>query len=399
MAVILAMLAVPVLALGAAAQDQEGFDTNGDGVADDFDGDGFADDLDGDCIPDDFNGDGIPDGDNTDFVCPEGKGGTLPTQLSLQQIARVLDFVYLQFPDVTEPGEEADGFPNIPRLPDGSPDWDTLDRLLGEPGERDLLQLPDDGIDQVMLEEEDINNVEFISPVTGAPVFVATPEALEYTLSQIAKVGGDDGLIGGSGSALKGPCMGQAWSFDSDGNPLDVAFDWNREAPPMKYAADGSDTDLVQAFTSDDPFVVDLNGAVIYTGVAGGFQNGTGPYEHDWFLAMNFYGFAGQNIDTGGDPNSGFENRNAGAVALYEDVPEAAKINGLMAINGKMSAPGTGNGAPDDFNTIEFQCLGSGFVEFTGGSDLPTQAGAALVLLSTVGLLFNARPAKTWGGV
>ena len=70
-----------------------------------------------------------------------------------------------------------------------------------------------------------------------------------------------------------------------------------------------------------------------------------------------------------------------------------------MAINGKMSAPGTGNGAADDFNTIEFQCLGSGFVEFTGGSDLPTQAGAALVLLSTVGLLFNARPAKTWGGV
>ena len=81
----------------AVAAAQEGADTNGDGVADDFDGDGMADDLDGDCIPDDFNGDGIPDGDATDFVCPEGKGGTLPTQLSLQQVARVLEYIFIRF--------------------------------------------------------------------------------------------------------------------------------------------------------------------------------------------------------------------------------------------------------------------------------------------------------------
>ena len=383
----------------AVAAAQEGADTNGDGVADDFDGDGMADDLDGDCIPDDFNGDGIPDGDATDFVCPEGKGGTLPTQLSLQQVARVLDYIFIRFPDVTEPGEEPDGFPNIPKLADGSPDWESLDQLLGEPGDRDLLQLPDNNINEALLEFEDINNVTFTDPVTGDQVFVATPEALEYTLGQIAKVGGDDGLIAGSGSALKGPCMGQAWSFDADGNPLDVAFDWNREQPPMKYSPDGADAPLVQAFTADDPFVVDLNGVVIYTGIAGGFPDGTGPYEHDWFMKMNFYGFAGQNIDTGGDPNSGFENRNAGSVNLYEDVPEIAKINGLMAINGKMAAPGTGNGARDDFNTIPFLCVGSGFVEFTGGTPLASVAGGAAVLLSTVGLLFNARPAKTFGGV
>ena len=80
-----ALLLTPALAVQASAQDQ-GNDTNGDGVADDFNGDGFADDLDGDCIPDDFNEDGVPDGDATDFVCPEGKGGTLNTRLSPQEI-------------------------------------------------------------------------------------------------------------------------------------------------------------------------------------------------------------------------------------------------------------------------------------------------------------------------
>jgi hypothetical protein len=411
--VLVALAAVPVLGANATAQsvgvDTNGdgvidaYDTNGDGVADDFDGDGAADDLDGDCIPDDFNGDGVPDGDSTGFECPEGSGGTLQTQLSLLQVARVLDFVFLQFPDVTEPGEEPDGFPNLPRTTDPDtgedvPDWGSLDRVLGEPGARDLLQLPDDGINQAMLEFEDINNVDYINPVTGETEFVATPDALAYTLAQIAKIGGDDGLIAGSGSALKGPCLGQVWSYDSDGQPLDVAFDWNREGPPMKYPPDGSDQPLVQAFTSSDPFKVHVDGAVIYTGIAGGFENGTGPWEHDWFINMNFLGFAGMNVDTGGDPNGNYKNRNAGAVNLNEDLPAAAKISGLAAVNGKMQAPGTGNGAPGDQNNIFFECVASGFVELKGGIPL-TAPGAALVFISTVGMLFNARPAKTWGGV
>lgn len=330
----------------------------------------------------------------------QGQGGTLPDVLTLQQVAIVLDYVYQRFPDVTTAGEEPDGFPNIPRMVDENgedqPDFSSLDMLLGDPGERDLLQLPDDEMNQVLLEAEDINNVEFEDPETGETIFVATPEALEYTLGQIARAGGDQGLIAGSGSALEGPCMGQAWSYDSDGQPLDVAFDWNRADPPYSYEDDGT---LVQAFTADDPFRVDVDGAVIYTGIAGGFENGTGPWEHDWFIAANFLGFTGSNIDAGGDPNSNYENRNAGAVNFNEDLPQAAKISGLVAANGQMEAPGTGNGTVSgDQNSVRFLCVGSGFAEFEGGIPI-TAPGVALLFLGTVGMLFNARPARTFGGV
>lgn len=399
-AAIIGLVALAAISSPASAQG-DGEDTNGDGVADDFDGDGFADDQDGDCIPDDFNGDGLPDGDISGLECAEGQGGSLPDQLGFQEIVYLLDYVYQQLPDTTEPGEEADGFPNIPRLIEGGedvgPDWSALDSLLGEPGARDLLQLADDGTNQDLLEFEDINNVEFVNPVTGEIELVATPEALVQTLTQVARAGGDQGLIAGSGSALKGPCMGQAWSYDADGQPLDVAFDWNRELPPVKYGPDG-DGELVQAFTADDPFVVHVDGAVIYTGVAGGLPDGTGPYEHDWFINMRFLGFAGTNLDAGGDPNTAYENRNTGAVNLAEDLPQPAKISGLLAINGQMEAPGTGNGAPGDQNAEQFLCVASGFVDLTGG--IPVSAGgAALVTLATVGLLFNARPARTFGGV
>jgi hypothetical protein len=281
---------------------------------------------------------------------------------------------------------------------DLGPDFSSLDTLIGDPGARDLLQLPDDQLNQVLLEAEDINNVAFENPVTGETFFVSTPDALAYTLGQIARAGGDQGLIAGAGSALKGPCMGQAWSYDADGQPLDVAFDWNREDPPYSYS-DGPGAPLVQAFTSADPFRVHVDGAVIYTGIAGGFENGTGPWEHDWFIALNFLGFTGTNIDAGGDPNSGYENRNAGAVNFNEDLPAAAKISGLVAANGQIEAPGTGNGTVSgDQNSTQFLCVGSGFVEFEGGIPL-TAPGVALVFLSTVGMLFNARPARTFGGV
>ncbi len=412
------VLFAPLLVGVASADHGPGDDTNSDGVEDDFDHDGVADDLDGDCIPDDFDGDGVPDADNTDNSiyyqnCDpsdfEGEGGALPESLSLQTITGVLDPLYLFIPDLTGPDGVPDGFPDIPRLIDPAtgddlgPDWSVLDNVDGDPGARDLTQLPDNEINEFLLEKEDVNNTEFVDPITGETEFVATPAALAHTITQINRARGDLGLVAGSGSNLRGPCMGQAWSYDSDGQPLDVAWDWDRAAPPVSFSDDPSESELQQAFSSERPFKVHVDGAVIYTGIAGGLQPGTGPLEHDWFIRLEFLGFSGTNIDDGGDPNRRGKNRNAGALAFFEDIPEPAKISGLVAVNGQMDAPetGTGEAGPDGGaigNNVPFFCIASGFVEFQGGIPL-TAPGAALVFLSTVGLLFNARPAKTWGGV
>jgi hypothetical protein len=202
--------------------------------------------------------------------------------------------------------------------------------------------------------------------------------------------------------------MGQAWSYDSDGQPLDVAWDWDQDGPPIGFKegpfdADVDDLPVEPIFTSDNPFQVDVDGAVIYTGLAGGVPDGTGPLDHDWFIQIEFLGFTGANIDAGGDPNRSGENRNLGAVNLNEDLPAPAKISGLVAVNGQMDAPSSGTGADDGTsgavpNGMPFFCIGSGFVDFQGGIPL-TAPGVALVFLSTVGMLFNARPARTWGGV
>jgi hypothetical protein len=336
----------------------------------------------------------------------DGEGGTLPDELSLQQITVILRDVYMAIPDTTGPDGQPDTFPDIPRRTDASgqdagPDWGVLDQLLGEPGDRDLLQLPDNQINEALLEQEDINNVEFVDPDTGETFFVATDESLAHTLEQINRARADQGLIGGSGAALRGPCMGMAWSYDSDGQPLDVAWDWNRPGPPLGLAdlSVGPDESPVeQVFTKDRPFRVDVDGAVIYTGVAGGLSAGSGPIDHDWFIKMKFLGFAGTNVDSGGDPNTTGENRNLGAVNLHEDLPEPVKISGLIAVNAQMDAPSTGADGATERNQSPMFCIGSGFVDFQGGIPL-TLPGVALLLLSTVGLLFNARPARTWGGV
>ena len=419
-----ALLTLTFLAPTAGAQDEppEPVDTDGDGQRDDWDGDGLPDnDDDKPCEWDDKDDadntgtpDGIPDADGTppDVEGCEGEGGSLPEQLSEQRVRIILSEVYANIADVTEEGETPDTFPNIPRLLDENgndigPDWTVLDRLIGEPGVRDLLQEPDDRINQELLEAEDQNNEQIIDPLDpNRIVLIATSDAMDHTLTQIQRARTDLGLVGGSGSELSGPCMGMAWSYDSDGQPLDVAWDWDQDGPPIGFKEGPFDADelpLEPIFTSDNPFIVDVDGAVIYTGLAGGVPDGTGPLDHDWFIEINFLGFAGANIDAGGDPNRSGENRNLGAVNLNEDLPAPAKISGLVAVNGQMSAPNSGTGADDGTsgavpNGLPFFCIGSGFVDFQGGIPL-TAPGVALVFLSTVGMLFNARPAKTWGGV
>lgn len=417
-----ALLVTTFLVPTAGAQDEPAtpIDTDGDGQRDDWDGDGRPDnDDDRPCEWDDKDDaantgapDGIPDAVGTpDGDDCEGEGGSLADRLSPQRVRVILSDVYASIADVTEEGEVPDTFPNIPRRiengVDVGPDWTVLDRLIGEPGVRDLLQEPDDHIDQALLEAEDRSNEQIIDPEDpDRVVLIATGDAMDHTIAQIERARSDLGLVGGSGSELSGPCMGMAWSYDSDGRPLDVAWDFDQDGPPMGFSDgpfDEGELPIEPIFTSDNPFRVDVDGAVIYTGLAGGVPDGTGPLEHDWFIELNFLGFTGANIDAGGDPNRSGENRNLGAVNLDEDLPAPAKISGLVAVNGQMSAPESGTGEDDGTsgavgNGLPFFCIGSGFVDFQGGIPL-TAPGVALVFLATVGMLFNARPARTWGGV
>jgi len=269
----------------------------------------------------------------------EEGGEELPEALSPKDIRRFLNQVTEEFGV-----DEATGFPVLP---------EDLDELLGEPGDRDL-------------------------PESDLPI--ATPAQRRAAAERIAAVGGEV-EASGSGSSLVGPCMGFAWSYREDGSPLYAIMDFNRAAPPVEIYPDFGEV----AFTESNPYLTDVNGTTVYAGVAGGRAPGTGPRNHDWTIEIEFAGI-GNELDGGGDPNGEGENRNLGAVSSKEDLPEAAKVNAKAQIKGRMVAD---NG---------FKCEGSGYVEFIGGRDL-TGPGAALVLISGVGMLFNARPARTFHGV
>lgn len=293
----------------------------------------------------------------------DGLGGSLPSTLSADQVAGILAEVYARVPDI-----DGDGFPDLPDDANGDPDFDVLDRLLGEPGVRDIE--PGDNGNVVTTNEN------------GEVTIEATDALKDQAAVQVARAGCDPGLIAGSGSALSGPCMGMAWSYDENGDPLDQAADWSFQNAPVDLFGGGAGD---QAFTSDNPFQVDANGFVIYTGVAGGLEPGSGPQQHDWFIQIKLFG-TGTNLDAGGDPNSTGENRNAGAVNLRDDLPGAAKVSAIIGANGQMET-----------QAGDFRCVGSGFVELQGGLD-PTVPGVALAAIAAIGLLFNARPALTWGG-
>jgi hypothetical protein len=73
-------------------------------------------------------------------------------------------------------------------------------------------------------------------------------------------------------------------------------------------------------------------------------------------------------------------------VNLRDDLPASAKVNAVIAVNGRMET-----------QAGDFRCVGSGYVDLKGNLD-PTVPGVALVALAGIGLLFNSRPALTWGG-
>ena len=182
----------------------------------------------------------------------------------------------------------------------------------------------------------------------------------------------DDG-----GSELVGPCMGIAASMAPDGDGftvIDMAADFNDPGPPIDVFEPLAGNTFAQAFTSDNPYLVHVDGFVVYAGRAD-----PAPIDHSWEIRT--YGIS---VDSGGDPNPNAKNRNAGTVNLNEDLPAGAKVNALFYIEADMNADGG------------FLCIGSGYFETTGGSRTLEGAGIVLVLAAGLGALFNTRPAKTW---
>lgn len=191
----------------------------------------------------------------------------------------------------------------------------------------------------------------------GEPVYLGLVTAAE-----------DEPLPDGGGSKLTGPCMGVALSFDDEGSLIDAAADFDDAAPPVDLIDGG------QAFTAANAYEVHVDGWVVYAGRAD-----PAPIDHSWYIKT-----LGVSLDSGGDDNPDAENRNAGSVDLGGTLPAPAKVNALFYMEGEMTADGG------------FLCEGSGYWATVGGAPALEGAGLVLLLLGGAGLLFNARPARTW---
>lgn len=177
----------------------------------------------------------------------------------------------------------------------------------------------------------------------------------------------------GPSSSLEGVCGGWAYSFDENGELIDSAIAIGNGTPPIDTFDGG------QAFTSSNPFQVDTRGLVQYFGFMP--RDDVGPMDHEWTIKTS-----GISLDSGGDPNENGENLNAGIVDLAEDLP--VKFSAKVQVSGQLDSSNIGS------------CIGEGHVEFIGNglTDPVGLAGLALLGGGIFGLLFNARPARTWRG-
>ena len=236
-----------------------------------------------------------------------------------------------------------------------------------------------ESVDEFLLQLGELLNVsgDEIPSIIGEPGEDDLPPGFMTVISD--GIASDD-LPAGSGSELTGPCMGIAASVGpADGGGfevIDIAADFDDPGPPIDLMAPYDSGGYAQAFTSDNPFEVHVDGFVIYAGRAD-----PAPINHSWEIRTQ-----GLSLDSGGDPNPNAKNRNAGTVNLEEDLPAAAKVNALFYIEGDMVADGG------------FSCIGSGYFKTIGGSRALEGAGVVLVLAMGVGALFNTRPARTWKG-
>jgi hypothetical protein len=198
----------------------------------------------------------------------------------------------------------------------------------------------------------------------------AREDALE---ARFNKLKAEDPGHTGSGSSLTGTCGGFAYSFNDKGVLIDAAMDSGDDSAPVSLMDGG------QAFTSDNPFTVHNQGSVVYMGFVE-----PPPIDHTWSVSVSVLG-TDITVDSGGHPNEGEHNRNFGTVDLGQDFP--LKIQFTAKITGQF----------DSANGVH--CAGSGWVEVTGETNILITLGAALLaLIGVAGILFNARPARTWKG-
>ena len=169
----------------------------------------------------------------------------------------------------------------------------------------------------------------------------------------------------GGGSSLTGPCMGVGVSFAEDGSVVDVVADFSDPSAPVDLKDGG------QAGTAGNPFVVDTQGFIIYAGIAE-----PGPLGHTWDVNVQ-----GVPVRSGGDDNPEQESRNAGSINLVSSIPVG--VDALFRIDGKMTAQ-------------QYGCAGDGYFKTINGVPGFQIVGGLLMALGLGGIVFNARPARTW---
>lgn len=235
--------------------------------------------------------------------------------------------------DIGDP--DGDGFPNV---------------LEGEPGERDITP--------------------------------GNPAAAAQVAEQLDAIGLDLVITLDEGSDLLGDCSGMAMSFNTDGELEDwaVGVGSNDGGGGTGQLVDvyGEGEVGTRAFTQDNPFKV--GDRVIYFGRLP--TDGEGPLEHNWAIST-----AGISLDSGGDPNEGGKNRNAGEVNLGDILHESLRPAGIFPVKGELTSE---NG---------LTCVAEGWVEFQHANPLltaPSAVAAAIGGFGLAGLLFNSRPARTW---
>lgn len=211
------------------------------------------------------------------------------------------------------------------------------------------------------------------------PAFIASladmsPEEREDALeAKFAEAQAADPGLDEGGSSLTGPCGGFVYSFDDNGVLIDAAMDSGTDSAPVSLMGGG------QAFTEGNPFKVNNNGEVIYMGFAN-----PAPENHKWSVSVSALG-TDITVDEGSHPNEGKHNRNFGTVDLGQDFP--LKLNFTVKVSGQLTSE---NGV---------DCEGSGWVEVEGENNIWVSLGAGLAALGGfAGVLFNARPARTWQG-